>query len=95
MTSLTVLYILLISHVWLVSLGGWRSDSRGVGGDWEERREEKLWLGCILVRFHCSLVHYRHGDHGSVQADMVPEKLRVLCLDPKAAPEDCALLGIA
>jgi hypothetical protein len=42
------------------------------------------------------LVPYHHGrKHGSVQADMVLEELRVPHLDPKAAERDCATLGMA
>jgi hypothetical protein len=34
--------------------------------------------------------HYHHGKkHGSVQADMVLEELRLLHLDLQAAEEDC------
>jgi hypothetical protein len=41
-----------------------------------------LWLA-YSVR---GLVHYHHGGkHGSVQADMMLEELRVLLLDLKAA----------
>jgi hypothetical protein len=37
-------------------------------------------------------VHYHHGrKHGSVQADMMLEKLRVLELYPKATEGNCLL----
>ena len=37
-------------------------------------------------------VHYHHGGkHGSLQADMVLEELRVLHLNPKAGDRDCLL----
>jgi hypothetical protein len=39
----------------------------------------------LAYRFRGS-VHYHHGEkHGSVQADMVQEEVRVLHLDPKEA----------
>ena len=42
----------------------------------------------LAYRFRGS-VHYHHGGkHGSVQAGMVLEELRVLHLDPKAEEED-------
>jgi hypothetical protein len=38
------------------------------------------------------LVHYHHrGKHGSMQADMVLEELRVLHLDLQVAKGDCVL----
>jgi hypothetical protein len=47
--------------------------------------EETPWLGnsyqgiCLIG----SLVHYQHGRKlGGIQADMVLEKLRILCPDP-------------
>lgn len=41
-----------------------------------------------------SLVHYHHGGkHGSVQADMVLEEPRVLCLDLKAARRGLSFIG--
>ena len=43
----------------------------------------------LAYRFRGS-VHYHHGrEHGSIQADIVLEELRVLHLDAKAATGDC------
>jgi hypothetical protein len=44
--------------------------------------KETIYFGAYSVR---GLVHYHHG---SLQADIVLEKPRVLHLDPKAAEED-------
>ena len=52
-----------------------------------------IYLG-LAYSFRGS-VHYHHGGrHGSVQADMVLEELRVLHLDLQA-PGDCVTLGVA
>ena len=41
------------------------------------------------------LIHYHHGGkHGSVQANIVMEELRILRLDTEAAEGDCAIMGI-
>ena len=37
---------------------------------------------------------YRGRKHGSIQADMVLEELRILHLDPKPAEGDFTILGI-
>jgi hypothetical protein len=56
------------------------------------KKNIKLRLVCSFT----SLAHYHHGrKHGSIQANMVPEKeLRVLPLDLKAAEGDInSILG--
>jgi hypothetical protein len=49
--------------------------------------KENTSLG--LAYSFSGLVHYHHSQHGTVQADMVLEKLRVLHLDLKVAQGDC------
>lgn len=54
-----------------------------------------LTKGNIALRLAYIFRGFAHYRHGSVQADMVMEKLRVLHLDPQAAEGDCATLGMA
>jgi hypothetical protein len=54
----------------------------------------------VLVYTFRDLVHYHHGGdhgnkHGSVQATMVLEQLRVPYLDLQVAERNCAIMGIA
>ena len=51
-----------------------------------------IYLG--LAYSFKGLVHYPHGGkHGSIQADLVLEELRVLHLDPKAARKRLSSAG--
>ena len=61
--------------------------------DYDNSVKSSIYLG-LAYSFRGS-VHYHHGGrHGSVQADMVLEELRVLHLDLQA-PGDCVTLGVA
>jgi hypothetical protein len=43
----------------------------------------------LAYRFRGSVYYHHGGKHGSVQADLVLEELRVLHLDAQAAAGDC------
>jgi hypothetical protein len=58
----------------------WKNQSGGGGGERERERERER----LAYRFRGS-IHYHQGrEHGSVQAGMVQEELRVLHLVPIA-----------